>query len=201
MRAATCVLFCGLAVCVQCGRFGERETLPTDDHLTAILPSEDLIAAGARTSDVRPDPAPTLKAAFLYTGNAGCGFDHLTPEYQFCSAVVRAASREQLLAMYTDVISDPGASSVSSWEIGRVASLAAKLPLWPELRDALRNRRDELTKEDRLLFNGFEYFAVHGEWSDLDWLWKTAGTEDNNRRQVAFYTIKKLLKRLNAQGE
>ncbi len=201
MRAVTCVLLCGVAVVIQCGRFCKQEAEPAVEPSVAVLPEEDVTSGSTGIDVAGRDPAPSLKAAMLRLWCGCCGTECDSPELHYCSSVVQAASREQLLMAYTDIISDSRASSVSRWEVGHVASLASKLPLWPALRDALRNRRDYLPHDDRLLCYVFESFAVHGEWSDLDWLWKMAESEDNNRRLPAFAAIKKLVKRLNALGE
>jgi hypothetical protein len=201
MRACVCALVCGLAIVVQCGQFCVQDAEPALEPSIALSPVEDVTSGSTRIDVAGRDPAPNLKSAMLRLWCGCCGTECDSPELHYCSSVVQAASREQLLMAYTDIISDPRASSVSRWEIGHVASLAAKLPLWPAFRDALRKCRDYLPNDDRLLFEVFGYFAVHGEWSDLEWLWQMANCEDNTRRLVGFATIRKLRTRLQAQGE
>jgi hypothetical protein len=190
---------CGVAFGIQCGRMRVEEVRPAVESPVPLTLTDDVTDGGTRIDVASPDPAPNLKAALMRLWCGCCGTECDSPEVEYCCRVVQAASREQLLTVYTELVSSR--SSVSCWEVGRVASCAAKLPVWPALRDALRHRRDYLPDDDRLLFEVFEFFTAHGEWCDLDWFWKMAGSEDNIRRLVAYATIKRLQARLNALGQ
>ena len=192
MRTAKWVVLCGLAIVIRCG-WPERP-IESPSALPAPVSSEPVLSEEA----LIPDPASCLKTAVIRIYTPGCGFDFIGPEYERCRAVVEAASREELMAVYTDVVSDP---AVPSGVVGSVSHRAAELPLVPAFRDALRNRREFVSPTDSCVYGLFKYFAAHGEWADLEWFWKTAERTDNNLQRAAFDAVKKLRTRLVNQAE
>lgn len=181
MRAKLWVV-CGLAAVVGCGPVESPRTSGHEPQ-GEKLPFD-------------PNRQPTLVEAVSRVYGEDCGNGMLDISYKRSEAVIKAATQEELTSAYIEVIS---AGGVNSWTIAGVASAATSAPFSAKFRDALRAVRNGLTEG---WIPVFDYFAAHGDGTDLKWMEaRMADGKPLARRDEAEAAVTKLKKRLADQGQ
>lgn len=109
--------------------------------------------------------------------------------------VLRDATVEELLAAFTSVVQSGGTNNFC---VENIAHRAADMPFSAKFRDALRSRRDKLDDGGR---RAFDYFAKHGDESDLKWMEGVVEYLKDYRLAQAEESINKLRERLASEGQ
>jgi hypothetical protein len=148
-----------------------------------------------RRPDGTLDPARNLTSAVIHQYGNGCRVGGNPEDCSHCRELIAAASEQELMSAYTEVMSSPKAKDFC---VGNVARLAADLPYSAEFHHALRDRRDRMREGKHRLF---PYFAKHGDECELAWMEEVAKPLQDYNLSEAERSIQSLRERLADQGQ